>query len=440
MIPDALRYLDENKHRLQISTQKLGQWLVWLVIVGPAIFDWLHGLLVTELGIGVMASMYRASIMALGLVLLFFRPRWPIVLMMLFYLAFLVFEFFTWSAYSQVYVGAELISSANILFLPLCYILLSFTIRYMGVSREYFIQQVIVYGKITAAVVVVSLVFGIGIPTYLSSAGILYGFGTQSYYVAGNVLGLTMVVPLAISLYRLVKDFNRQFFFDSLLIFAGAFCVGSRTGMAISLLLMALAVFYFILLASGQYRYRAAVAIFFVPLLIFGAIKSYELISQYSRMASKLELLLEGQVRNEHSESAWRYLETKRKANKMTGSSYQVYIREFANFTPKRWAPTATAETDPVDVIGAYGLVGLIVLYFPYAFCIFISGLNALLYRSPIAMMSFISLSMLAGHSVFAGHVLFSSKTTQFASIFLVLALTRPRSIQTPHRQRVAYV
>ena len=69
--------------------------------------------------------------------------------------------------------------------------------RQLGVDTEWVLRQIVTYGRIAAIIVVVSLLLDIGVPTYYSSVSGTYGFGTQSYYLAGNVLGLSLVVSLA---------------------------------------------------------------------------------------------------------------------------------------------------------------------------------------------------------------------------------------------------
>ncbi|MDH3511604.1 MAG: O-antigen ligase family protein [Gammaproteobacteria bacterium] len=416
-----------SKQPAALNKQKIGQCLVWLIIVGPAFIDWAHGFLATEFDIDILASAYRMLLILAGLLLLITKPRWSIIVATMIYFAFLLFEFTSWSMFSRIYILDELVSSLSLFLFIFCYILISFTVRYLNVSYEFIIDQVLSYGKITSVIIVLSLIFQIGIPTYSSSAGVIYGFGTQSYYIAANVLGLSLVVSLAAAVYRFVKDFRPRFFFDALLIFAGAFCVGSRTGMLVSVILLAAAVLYFIFFSSGRMRYRLALSVIFIPLFVYGGFKTYEMVSQHSRMLMKLEALYSGEIRGEHASSARDYLATQDLASRVAGDSYQVYTRRFAQYSPKKRVETATAEQDPLDIIGAYGIVGLVLLYLPYAMGILISGLNWILTRQPHYPIACISLMLFLGHSVIAGHVLMSSKATQFASIFIVLALSSAR-------------
>lgn len=412
-----------------MEPQRIGRFIVWLFIVGPAIVDWAHGFLLYEAGIDILASLYRLGILVVGLVFLLLRPTWTMLFVVLAYLLYIVGAYLTWSATSQLQLAAELRSTVNIVFLPMCYMILSFATRYLGVSTDYIIRQVLIYGRLTAIIVVLSLLFDIGVPTYSTSAGAIFGFGSQSYYVAGNVLGLTLVVSLAVALHLLIRQFTFRHLLDVSIIYAGAFSVGSRTGMIISSMLLATFLLYFIFLQSGHHKQRFAVAIVIVPLLAYGGLKTYELISQYSRMLSKVEAVLAGEIRSEHASTAWQYVAAKRLVNRIGGSSFEEHTKEFAYYSPKKGVISATAETDPVDVIGAYGLIGLVVLYLPYLLGVSRAAIRYMRTSDFASLISVTALILLIGHSIIAGHVLFSSKSIQFACIFIFLALS---SVRTP--------
>ena len=111
-----------------------------------------------------------------------------------------------------------------------------------------------------------------------------------------------------------------------------------------------------------------------------------------------------------------KYVGSRNAVQTAIGSSFVEHTRRFAQFTPKRDVVAATAETDPVDVIGAYGVIGLTALYLPYALGLIVGLYAAIRYRSAAAVAAVVALSLLVGHSIIAGHVLFSSKSTQLAA------------------------
>ncbi len=403
--------------------QLVGQFLVWLIVVAPAIIDWIHGFLAATAGIEIVASLYRFSLLAIGFVILAIRPSWTMLLISALYFFYLIASYLTWSVTTTIYLPEEVIRSANIVFLPFCVWTLFYCSQFLHVKTDWIIRQIITFGKIAALIVVLSLVFNIGTPTYFSPLTGSYGFGTKSYYFAGNVLGLSLVIALATSLIVLIEAPKLRRYLDTALILVGAVSVGSRAGTIIAPLLLLIAAGYFVFFRSGYRAQRFTVVALVLPVLVIGGIKTYEIVSDYSYMATRIESLAAGEVRASHSAPAWEMVKQQNLSQRLVGSSFEEHARSFAFHTPKKGVLKATAETDPVDVLGAYGVAGLLALYLPYAIALLMALLAFVRTRSTESTIALVCLSLLIGHSVIAGHVVFSSQTTQLASIFVFLGI-----------------
>lgn len=418
--------MEGRKKSIYICRHQVGRSFLWILIVAPAIVDWLHGFAVAHFGISVIASTYRLALLALAFGLLIFRPTWVSIWLNLVYALYVVLALLSWSMVSQIYLAEEIPRVANVLFLPACIVILEFSARRLQITEQDIINQLVTYGTITAAIVVLSLILGIGEPTYYKPLTGVYGFGTQSYYIEGNVLGLTLVVSLAVALCRLAETISMKHAIIAGTIFAGAFCVGSRTGLIVSTLLVLAALLFLLVFTSGQIFRRLALAAAIVPLLAYGLVTSYGVISEYSHMTERFQELAVGQVRGEHSAAAWRMVSAKPAVKRITGESFAVHLRQYAFHTPKKGVDSAAAESDPVDTIGAYGYIGLVIMYLPYAIGFSYAALQAVVTRRRIFVVASIGLALFIGHSILAGHVLFSSKSTQLASVFIFLALWAP--------------
>jgi hypothetical protein len=408
---------------LSISRRKLGELICSYIIIFPAIIDWFHGYLEVNFNITFLSSAYRLSIIVMMAVFVSVKPDKHSLILLLSYILFAVTELFLWSTFTNVQLPLEMKTFINATYFIYCFILLAKVAEYFTLSKTYILSALVNYGIITSIIVIISLVFDIGIPTYSNQSGQVYGFGTQSYYIAGNVLGLTIAVSQLVAVYKFIQKVTLINFIKTTVIFIGGFSVGSRTGMVISALIYLSLIIYMIFLLRRHYFIRGVLSAVFIPFSIFIGLKAYEVISQYSRMIEKLNTLLSGNIRGQHAKGAVDFLAIRSDFLNVFGESYDRYIHSFVEFTPKQGKITATAEQDLLDVLGAYGIFGAIFLFLPYIICLIYLIIRYIRHGHQFYLFIFGCVLMLLGHSIIAGHVIFSSKASQFASIFMTLAL-----------------
>lgn len=423
--------------QVSINHEPLVKAICIYIIVLPSIFDWAHGYFAINMGITITSSLYRLSIIVLLLFYIIQRPDFRTFLYVSLYLLLFLGLIFIWLIHSSIVFTQEVATLINVTFFLYCYTLLAKISDMYGLSRSYILKMIVLYGLLTSMILLFSLVFDVGIPTYSNKVGDVYGFGTQSYYIAGNVVGLSLAVSLLVAIYIYIETKRLTELLIAIIILMGSFSIGSITGMLISLIIFIGFLLYLTFFMSGHYLLRLVLLVIFIPSIIYTGVYAYEIISNYSRMQDKYETLVTGSVREEHAMGASDYLNHRQNTlSNLVGVGYSSYILQLPRFSPKQGRVSATSEKDLLDVLGAYGYIGLI-LFIPYIYCLLISINKYLLKRDIFHLMVFGCLLMLLAHSIIAGHVIFSTKSSQFASIFMVLALlTHAEKDQLIRRER----
>lgn len=412
----------------------LGHALVVFVVVVPAITDWVHGLLLTEFGIDFVSSAYRASLVLLAASILAWRiPRW-LFFAALIALPLAVLELLVWEYQQDLKIAGDLTPLTGLVTLVASLIVLDFAIRRGRVNYQTILKSVQLYGLLVAGLLLSSLATGFGIPTYGSPDGtVVYGFGTQSFYLAGNVVGLTLILSLVASLWRTLVSHRLTDLGKSVLIALGGISLGTRTGIAASGVVLLCGVMAFVLRARRGLLIRMLVAAVGMGLIGGIALGVSNVVSQYPRMLEKADLLLAGNVRDIHIEAASRYIEDQDAVSELFGVGYYTYSREFRGYTSKPGTgEKVTAENDWIDVRAAYGWLGAVGIYLGLGLFLWTKVL-VVRQRGPgmdLIVASLVAVLLAAGHSLIAGHVVFSAKALQSVAPFLLILLYAKRGQQ----------
>lgn len=177
-----------------------------------------------------------------------------------------------WLLFSHINIIDGLSTFFNWLLLFMCGYCVYCIIKYTEVSRNFVIRAVIQFGALISTIIVISLIFNIGIPTYSNTTSV-YGFGTTSYYIATNVIGLLLVVSLWVACMRFYFKSNHKNLFFIILIWVGAFCIGTRTGIIVSTLVAGGFLLSYAFYFGSKKSYRYLIMGILIPILVFAAIK-----------------------------------------------------------------------------------------------------------------------------------------------------------------------
>lgn len=274
-----------------IKKSSLGKLILLYLIILPTFIDWINGFLMINYNIQIISRAYRASIFLIFVAVLYFHTKKTFLFSFYTLITYLFLELAIWVVFSNINIISGFSLIFNWLLFGACGYCTFIVIKYIRINRKFVIEAIIYYGTITSIIIIVSLIFDIGVSTYATKSGITYGFGTQSYYLAGNFLGLSLVVALYFACLRFYFNSNSKNLICIIIIFLGSFSIGTRTGMIVSTLLLISFLFLYVFIYGKKLAYRLIIAIIIIPIIIFSAVKMTGYIMQYSNMQKRLVLL-----------------------------------------------------------------------------------------------------------------------------------------------------
>ena len=264
-------------------------------------------------------------------------------------------------------LGVEIESLSKILYF---FIIVTFFIVYakeIGQSKP--LKIISNYGLVIAVAVIISFVTGYGNHTY----GVDYGFGTKSYFKAGNDLGLTILYASVASSLYIFSHFGWKRVLITLTISLSAILVGSRVA------LLGIALWVTILMCYIVFIYRPTDSLMrkrlklYKPMIISGYIlcvvgairfllsvfDSYMLAKYTADAMMSARSLLTAPAEEYISNLQWFEFAFGRGMS----SIYHHVAQSLGTFSAYRMV-----EADLHELLGGYGLIGFLVLIFPFVY------------------------------------------------------------------------
>lgn len=280
--------------------------------------------------------------------------------------------------------------------------------------------------SLKSLILVISFIFGIGEYTYMTADGLLYGFGTKSFFVGGNVIGLTQVLISLIFVF-LAYEQNKKFYAVlAIMISIGAIFVGNRTGLLLGFIVLTLALAQ-LMLSSLWVTFVALISVISC-FALFPVMEIFDLIFtnifSYDRIQEKFEQLFSGSARGDLTRETFIYLE---RNLSMLGNGPIKFMSEISSQI-KTWEAQrfSWTESDLADIVGMWGVFGYML----------ISSFWYMAFRRSFTSHALISIAvfgLLVVHSVFAGHVWVHSQVAQSIVIVLLAihGISRPNNDRT---------
>ena len=264
-------------------------------------------------------------------------------------------------------LGVEIESLSKILYF---FIIVTFFIVYAKEIGQFKPLKVISnYGLVIAVAVIISFVTGYGNHTY----GVDYGFGTKSYFKAGNDLGLTILYASVASSLYFFSHFGWKRVLITLTISLSAILVGSRVALLGIALWMTILMCYIVFiyrptdsLMRKRLKLYKPVIISGYILCVVGAIRfllsvfdSYMLAKYTADAMMSARSLLTAPAEEYISNLQWFEFAFGRGMS----SIYHHVAQSLGTFSAYRMV-----EADLHELLGGYGLIGFLVLIFPFVY------------------------------------------------------------------------
>jgi hypothetical protein len=279
----------------------------------------------------------------------------------------------------------------------------------------------ILYGVIAGCSILLSFITGIGIASYDKN----YGFGIKSFFEGQNDISLVLLLCLIFSFYFIIHNKDFKYLFYALIITAGAFLLGTRAGMAISVLLWILIAFslLFFRFRSSHINLKNRIVFILSILLVVGAsfIEIVNVLSRFEGTMRKfnIDVIIKG------ADFTRGGLVKSGKTIVSEGNIKEIYFghgnygfghKNYLNLLRMPYGGDLvsygdeqgyrTIESDFIETYGSYGfLLGTCILIVPVIFTLM--ALNNLLRKLSLQNFLFlIGLLMFLCNAYYAGHAI----------------------------------
>lgn len=261
-------------------------------------------------------------------------------------------------------VGIEINAFIRVIYLCLLIVYMS----YFATDIKDIIEPIIVnYGFIIGLCIIFSFVTGFGQNSY----GENYGFGTKSFFIAGNDIGITLLYSGVVTSIHLFSHYKTINFIKFITIIAGCVLIGSRVGMLGAGLLLSLTMGYYIFFYKPVQKrakiYKKLVTYILIPIAIYGLVQIVMLLisvfDQYTLDRMSLDSI--GSARDNLISCADRYIATLEGLSWAIGNGRSVFAGILAQYM-QTGLETKIAEADYHDMVGSYGYLYGWILMIPY--------------------------------------------------------------------------
>lgn len=229
------------------------------------------------------------------------------------------------------------------------------------------------YGLFIAVAIIFSYITRYG----NNSMGEDYGFGTKSYFKAGNDLGITILYSGIISSFDLVKHFTNRNIIKTFIILSSGMLIGSRVAMFGCLFWLLILILYLSFMYNSHKKvYRNRILVFkllFVPLIICSLVFLVSFIISMLDDFMIAKYSLEGiqNARTGLTDYSIIYINTLDYFKLLFGSGLScLYF-----FVGKRFIGDNSydivyraVEADFHELIGGYGIIGFIIIVSPFLY------------------------------------------------------------------------
>lgn len=319
------------------------------------------------------------------------------------------------SAYGFQYfsLAIEINDMLRILYLWICIL---FFLSYKDSFNSLLILNAISnYGFIIASCIIISFITGFGHYSY----GEDYGFGTKSWFIAGNDLGTTLIMCILTSSILIIRNLSIFNLIRFGFTIVGSVLIGSRVGIIGSMLILVYWSLYYLIVYRPDSRNRKPYIIsiiFFIPILIYAISIFVEFIYSSLDAYALARLSLEGigSARESLSDYASEYIKTFSGLSIFIGrgvSALYFHIAHMGGF----YTDYKAAEVDIFDTIGSFGFLFGLYTIAPFFWWVIKSFKVYVRSRSYITSSIFLLCILFIGIGILSGHCI---KNTMVAPIY----------------------
>lgn len=298
---------------------------------------------------------------------------------------------------------ANLMALSKILYAPGMVVVFSALVRRTGLNFQDVLSAIASAGALASLLLCVTDVLGVGTATYL-----LQHAGFKGLFISQNEIGLTMGLALFASVQLALSTRRLRYVLLVLATVPGMLLLGTRAaalGVFIAPILVLMVNTRRLLRGRSSVVHIALAVVMFVAVGVGGVWEANMLQNQqfeqgkFRAIVSQDVVLVRGYL----VIGAVRYIATRPATVNVLGEGSVRYEHGVAAILRLPYASKA-AEVDWLDILGAYGIVFVCLLYAYYGRFFWLSRHVADLYGRPIRLTVVLMLGWMLAHSIVAGH------------------------------------
>lgn len=313
-----------------------------------------------------------------------------------------------WLTKGNVQLSVEFQSIFRIFYILLMIVFFKVNIRKVFAADV--VGRIANYGFLIACCITFSYLTGFGNHSY----GENYGFGTKSFFTAGNDIGLALVLSSVFSSMVLFRKRTVSNLLKFLLIIASCSFIGSRVGLFGALIVFSISCIYFVFFyhpaLTKEKKQKRVMVVMIVPMVCYGAyLFAYHLFSMFDDYTlNRIAMDSIASARDNLQEAAMKYIKSLEGLSAILGKGQESLSKAIAHST-NVYAFTNQykgAEADFHDLIGSYGFGGGLLILVPFIYFpirslfVFFHHRNITQFWGVFVFSAFIAISYSAGHAI----------------------------------------
>ncbi|MBD5291691.1 MAG: hypothetical protein HDS23_00360 [Bacteroides sp.] len=353
------------------------RWLLIFIFPISIVVDLISGFFTLQLQTYIPIGQWlRVLIMACALYLLTKRVRTILIWVILSPVLFFILASPLWMIIGGIEptrgynLGVEIDSFSKILYFLT---IVTFFIVYKEEIRKQHILRIISnYGFFIAGALIISFVTGYGNHTHNAA----YGFGTKSYFKAGNDLSLTILYASVTSSLYMFSHFGWKRALITLTISLSTILIGTRVGVIGIAIWMTILMCYILFIYYPKERRTRKKLRFYKPVIFFGYILCIITATNYlwtsfdNYMLKRFSMAGIKTARSRLTDPALEYIGNLEWYEAIFGrgmASLYHYVAKSIRFN----SDFRMVEADFHELMGGYGLLGIIVCISPFVYFMF---------------------------------------------------------------------
>lgn len=372
------------------------------------IVDFTNGFFQLKMGIHLpIGVLYRGFVLIILLCsLLKLKDKvWVIYLILLLTLFAISFEY--WIMKNPIKVSVEIDNFIRIVYFLL--MILFFKVNSHKIDSVTILNLITNYGFMIGCCIIFSFITGFGHHSY----GENYGFGTKSFFKAGNDLGMTLLYSSVFASMNLFGKMSFTNLFKFISIVLACSLIGSRVGMIGAIIVLGISflyyVFYYNPISKKMKRIKYFSIITIIPFLCYSlyfiALTMYASFDDYTLKRLSLDSILS--ARDVLIDSAKDYINGLEGFSSIVGEGAYMLFQKMASIMNLGIESGGkTVEADYYELIGSYGYLfgGLILFPFLYyalrSLIVFYNLKSIQSFWAVFIFCSFLYLGFSAGHAI----------------------------------------